>query len=497
MILAVDVGGDRRAYGFELVLNSVRKRYGDIVRYVSNADLGQVEASSCRVLLLSYMFTTNLLHTASVFRKLGLLLWAKERVRPIVIAGGPPVSENPEPIAPFIDIGVIGEGEWAILDILDILFASRCDKSALAEVYERVDCAYVPRFYAPAYDADERTTSHGGRVVSIRREDPTRAYDIGGLYTRKQRHNEYLEYSIEWHRGCKRRCMFCSYTHLQAPYREVDHAVFHERLAAIARRDPAPRSKVVAIQTNLFHLDLDTVRLLKLYDKLPPYSSACYVDMFSRRGRELLSFVRAAGNMYLRFGIEDFTEAGRARLGKPVPDRMLAMLPALFPGHGRTVKLFFISHLPWQEAAHVDALEDVFGRMADKATYYYTIDMFVTILSSKPSTPMVLYPKRYKPDLTRRIRRIRYRRGKLTVKVRKNQSEDAFYEVNVLALANRRLASALAQLATGVVSRKRFLTLANQAVNINALMQSCSDSALLPNGFIDYTAPSRWRGGKR
>ena len=44
MILAVDIGGDRRSYGFMLVLNSIKAEYGDwIVDYCPNADLESVD----------------------------------------------------------------------------------------------------------------------------------------------------------------------------------------------------------------------------------------------------------------------------------------------------------------------------------------------------------------------------------------------------------------------------------------------------------------------
>lgn len=494
MILAIDVGGDRKSYGFELVQNSIRARYGDIVRYISNRDLETVYINGARVILLGFMFVENYLHIAKVFKKLELPLWAKDREGVIVIAGGPPISENPEPIAEFIDIGVIGEGEWAILEILEIIFRHQGEKSALAEIYEKIDCAYVPSFYQPEYDSDERVKSCSGRHVPIRREDPTCAVEIPGLYIREQRGaNKYLEYSIEYHRGCKRRCRFCSYGYLQAPYREVNRVTYYRKVEELARYDSTLANKIISIQTNIFHFDLNVIKFLKALDKLPSYSSACFADMFSESGREIISFLESHGNIYFRFGIEDFTEEGRKKLGKHIPNWMIENLPVLFPEKGNTFKFFFITSLPWQTVGDIQEFEGTLNKMASKVSHYYTIDCFFTLLNYKLSAGMLEYKKEFKPDIAEYLSNSFPRRyGKLTLKVFKNQDELAFLEINLLSLGNRKLAPVLEKTGTGY-SRELFVQEATKVLNTTGLLAPYTDDRLLPNWFIDYSAETKMR----
>src|SRR5579862_6227209 len=91
----------------------------------------------------------------------GVPLHSKDRTleHPLVIAGGPG-AQNPEVLAPFIDIFVIGDGEeslpwimekWLELKVSD---ASKKRGDIIAEIVASTDWAYAPMFYEPEYHAD-------------------------------------------------------------------------------------------------------------------------------------------------------------------------------------------------------------------------------------------------------------------------------------------------------------------------------------------------------
>ena len=72
---------------------------------------------------------------------------------PIIIGGGPCVS-NPEPLVPFFDAFVIGEGEDAIGEILDCVKGAHRDGASRDDILyrlARIDGIYVPAFYTPTY----------------------------------------------------------------------------------------------------------------------------------------------------------------------------------------------------------------------------------------------------------------------------------------------------------------------------------------------------------
>ena len=486
MILAVDVGGDRQSYGFMLVLNSLKQQYGEIVQYCSNKDLTSVNVSQYPIILFSFMFVENYLHFASIMRKLKLEFDPNKR-KQFIIVGGSPISENPEPIADFIDIAVIGEGEWAIRDIVKIIFQCRLEKTlALEQIYEEVDCAYVPKFYAPKYNSDERVISDTGRKVILRNEDPNRAIELPGKYTRgKKGENQLVEYSLEYHRGCRRRCTFCSYSHLQGRYREVEKECLIREINAIQKFDVTAANKIILIQTNLFHIDFEIIELLKLYDKLPNYSSACFADLYVKKYHPILDFINRT-QMYLRFGIEDFTEEGRQRLKKPIPDWMLVNLPVLFHTRGHHFKFFFISSLPWQTIEDIQHFETVMEELSKKLTYYTTIDCFVTVLNYKLNCELVQYEKKFNAAVEEYLAtKMRRKYGKLTLKIFKNQGESAFLETNILSLGNRKVGQVLVGCETDKkYTRKKFLSLSEKNMSISGLLKAYHCSNMYPSWYI-------------
>src|SRR5262249_32675450 len=73
---------------------------------------------------------------------------------PLVIAGGP-CAFNPEPLAPFLDGVLLGDGEEAVGDICDAILAwDGCDRDAHLRALAGVPGFYVPAFFAPRYHAD-------------------------------------------------------------------------------------------------------------------------------------------------------------------------------------------------------------------------------------------------------------------------------------------------------------------------------------------------------
>ena len=71
--------------------------------------------------LLDFQFLLKWIHinVLGMLDKSNIPLLAKDREKPIVMAGGPAVTFNPEPLSPFIDFFVIGEGEEVIEEIIE------------------------------------------------------------------------------------------------------------------------------------------------------------------------------------------------------------------------------------------------------------------------------------------------------------------------------------------------------------------------------------------
>ncbi len=122
---------------------------------------------------------------------------------PLLIAGGPGVTMNPEPIAPFFDAILIGEGEEAIPELIDLCRDGLYeDRAALLAALDR-----TPGWYVPGLRPSNRDHPHFKKVKRLWVRNLPDFKTSSTLYTRD------TEFSgmhlMEIARGCGRGCRFC------------------------------------------------------------------------------------------------------------------------------------------------------------------------------------------------------------------------------------------------------------------------------------------------
>ena len=133
---------------------------------------------------------------------------------PIVIAGGPCATFNPEPFADFIDAFIIGEGEGIISRVLDIIRDGKLeglDRHAILRQLANVSGVYVPSLYVPIYSDDGEFKGYDiaeGVPKTIKRH--FEMLTSGGETVVATNYTEFgAMYIIEVARGCGRHCRFC------------------------------------------------------------------------------------------------------------------------------------------------------------------------------------------------------------------------------------------------------------------------------------------------
>ncbi|OLS03331.1 TIGR03960 family B12-binding radical SAM protein [Tissierella creatinophila] len=146
---------------------------------------------------------------------------------PLIIGGGP-CAFNPEPLADFFDLFLIGEGEERTLDIIDIYKEHRekgYDKDEFLKTISRLEGVYVPKFYTTDYNEDgtiKSMTAIEGAPSIVKKN---RVRDIENMYYHEKMIIPYIEtvhdrVVFELFRGCTRGCRFCQAGMIYRPIRE-------------------------------------------------------------------------------------------------------------------------------------------------------------------------------------------------------------------------------------------------------------------------------------
>ena len=168
------------------------------------------------VVAFDVTFEMDYFHIPLMLRHGRVPIMGKDRTEfdPIVIAGGPCATFNPEPFADFIDAFIIGEGEGIVSRVLDIIRDGKMeglDRHAILRQLADVSGVYVPSLYVPIYS--EEGEFKGYDIAEGVPKTITRHFEMltsGGETVVATNYTEFgAMYIIEVARGCGRHCRFC------------------------------------------------------------------------------------------------------------------------------------------------------------------------------------------------------------------------------------------------------------------------------------------------
>ena len=193
--------------------------------------------ADCDLLALSISFETDYLNVPRLLELAGLSPRRAERgaADPLVIAGGPAIFLNPEPIADFVDLFLIGEAEEMLPEFLALFrqFPPRGDErpALLDAVAAQVGGAYVPAHYQPVFDGSVTSALHhrGPGDAGVERR---LIWDLNRFSTTTRVLSDEAVFGdmvmVEASRGCQWGCRFCAAGFMYRPIRTRDP----EQLAA-------------------------------------------------------------------------------------------------------------------------------------------------------------------------------------------------------------------------------------------------------------------------
>jgi len=413
------------------------------------------------VVAFSLSFEDDYVHVLDLLGRAGLPLRAaaRDERHPLVVAGGIAVQINPEPVAPFFDLLLVGEGE----ELLPPFLRSMRELGGRPGVVPRQEAlrglARLPGAYAPSlYDVEYADTRDAqGRWVTRfepRHGAPERVKrlyvaDLSKVATSRVVDSPDAQFGdlflTEVARGCLWGCRFCAAGFVQRPYREVDL----ETLRGEVKKGIAKGLRVGLVGPDTSdHTGLDPLTCYIAEEGGSFSPSSLRVDAITP---ELSRRMADGGERSITIAPEAGTDRLRRVVNKDFSDDRIveAARNALSQGM-RHVKLYFLCGLPTETDEDVAGMARIAVRIREevmlpraKATGKMgRITLSVNPFVPKPWTPFQWVPIHDESCLQAKRRLLERELRPLGIDVEFSSPREAWMQT-VLSRGDRRVADLL------------------------------------------------------
>lgn len=403
---------------------------------------------------LCYTNVLNMLDLA------GVPLFSKDRTElaPIVCVGGP-CACNPEPIADFVDIVFLGDGEESTNEVIDLL--KKCKKNGATKQEfllkaKDITGVYVPSFYKDSYN-DDGTLKE---LVSIndapKKVKKSIVSDMNKCYYPKEFvvpfisivHDRAVE---EIFRGCIRGCRFCQAGFIYRPIREKSVETINAQSKALIDSTGYDELSLCSLSTS-DHSQVNEM-LTSLIDwtvkeKINLSLPSLRVDNFSDELVDKLNKVRKSG---LTFAPEAGTQRLRDVINKNVTEEeVIKTCTKAFDNGWTTVKLYFMMGLPTETMEDIEGIANL-GMEVIHAFYKnpnrqkgtgLQVNISCSSFIPKPFTPFQWEPEDTMESLKAKQKHLLESIPSKKIKVSYHETPTSLLE-GVLARGDRRLSAVL------------------------------------------------------
>ncbi len=337
---------------------------------------------------------------------------------PVIVAGGPCVC-NPEPLADFIDVFEIGEGEEMMLEFLDLLNDFKKQGKTRKEFLvaaSKIEGIYVPSLYDVTYNEDgtiKKIKSESGAPEIINKRVVA---DLDSVFYPDRFVVPFVEVVHdrvvhEIFRGCIRGCRFCQAGFWYRPIREKSVDTISNQSRKLACTSGYDELSLCSLSSS------DYTKITELLEELLGWAvpqkinvalPSLRIDNFSDELKEKLSLVRRSG---LTFAAEAGTQRLRDVINKNISeDEILETCRKAFVGGWTAVKLYFMIGLPTETDADVIGINELSQKVVNE--FYnnpdkpkgkgVNVSAGVSSFVPKPCTPFQWEPQDTREELKRK-----------------------------------------------------------------------------------------------
>jgi radical SAM superfamily enzyme YgiQ (UPF0313 family) len=429
------------------------------------------------VLAFSLSFELDYFNLVAMLQQAGIPLRAEQRdeAHPLLIAGGPCVTANPEPLAPMFDAFVIGEGEVVAPALADALWHGlELGREDLLKGLASIPGVYVPRLY--------HIETENERIVSIRppsglRHPVQRQWlaDLDAFPASSAVVTEETEfgdmYLMEVSRGCRRGCRFCLAGFAYLPMRErslevllssAEEGLKHRRKLGLIGASLSDYSDIEQLVAGLRGLGAEISVASLRVDPLP---------------KSLLRALAASGAQTLTIAPEAASERLRDEINKGISTESIMQAVELaakyeFPH----LKLYFMIGLPTETDTDARKIVELVRSIRERFNRHLTVNISAYV--PKAQTPFQRMPMAPRDVLEERLRYVKRNLGPMNVATRADSIRWAEVQ-GVLARGDRRVGQALMSMESSSLSAWRG-ALERAGLNTQWYLRTRSKDEVLP-----------------
>lgn len=326
------------------------------------SDSTKVNIPNKGLVSFSFSFELDILNIFTMLENLKIPIYKNDRDEniPLIFAGGPVVSANPEPFCDFFDFFIIGDGEHLLLQVVkEYINIKHLPRKEQLEKLSCIEGVYVPELFNISYNDDDTIKE----VTPIRPDLRNHVCKVTNKVIDECIHSTILTkdtafsntYLIEVERGCSQRCFFCLASRLNEPIRwpekqnvfdTIDKGLIHTRKIGLLGALITEHPDIMEI--------LEYIYLLHKHEPVKLTTSSLRADIINDK---LAGILAECNQKQVTISMEAGSEKLRNKLNKKLTnDDIFKCAEICTKNNINMLKMYAMVGLPYEANDDIDSI---------------------------------------------------------------------------------------------------------------------------------------------